>query len=246
MGPFNVLEPGKRPRATLTPTLALRDGKPYLAFSVQGGDTQDQNLLQFFLAVVEFGMTPQEAAEAANITSYQMRSSFGKHESLPGRIDVNTLDAAARATPVGRDGLPRDRERPHLGADHRDLVRSRARHDVGRCVGPRRGLRDRVVAWPSEVTVSSHRRMLLRAGPLLDRVTAQAARSCHCSRCRKAFSGAGSAYAEVEAGLVLVGERRGKPDAATSRRRGGGSLLPDLRHDAVRHARRPGARRDAR
>jgi gamma-glutamyltranspeptidase/glutathione hydrolase len=91
MGPFNVLEPGKRPRATLTPTLALRDGKPYLAFSVQGGDTQDQNLLQFFLAVVEFGMTPQEAAEAANITSYQMRSSFGKHESLPGRIEVNTL-----------------------------------------------------------------------------------------------------------------------------------------------------------
>jgi len=89
MGPYNVLEPGKRPRATLTPTLALREGKPYLAFSVQGGDTQDQNLLQFFLAVVEFGMTPQEAAEAANITSYQMRSSFGKHESIPGRIEVH-------------------------------------------------------------------------------------------------------------------------------------------------------------
>ena len=137
MGPFNVLEPGKRPRATLTPTLALRDGKPYLAFSVQGGDTQDQNLLQFFLAVVEFGMTPQEAAEAANITSYQMRSSFGKHESLPGRIEREHLDAAARAPPTGRDGLPGDRERPHLGADHRDLVRSRARHHVGRRVGPR-------------------------------------------------------------------------------------------------------------
>ena len=57
---FNVLEPGKRPRATLTPTLAL-DGKPFLVFSVQGGDTQDQNLLQFFLDVVEFGMTPREA-----------------------------------------------------------------------------------------------------------------------------------------------------------------------------------------
>ena len=90
MGPYNVLEPGKRPRATLTPSIALRDGKPYLAFSVQGGDTQDQNLLQFLLAVVEFGMTPQEAAEAANITSYQMRSSFGLHESMPGRIDVHT------------------------------------------------------------------------------------------------------------------------------------------------------------
>lgn len=88
--PFNVLQPGKRPRATLTPTLALKDGKPFLVFSVQGGDTQDQNLLQFFLNVVEFGMTPQEATEAANITSYQMRDSFGAHESIPGRLTVNT------------------------------------------------------------------------------------------------------------------------------------------------------------
>jgi gamma-glutamyltranspeptidase / glutathione hydrolase len=88
--PYNVLEPGKRPRATLTPTLALKDGKPYLIFSVQGGDTQDQNLLQFFLDVVEFGMTVQEATEAANITSYQMRDSFGAHESFPGRLTVNS------------------------------------------------------------------------------------------------------------------------------------------------------------
>ncbi|HET6681784.1 MAG TPA: gamma-glutamyltransferase [Gemmatimonadaceae bacterium] len=85
-GPYNVIEPGKRPRVTLTPTLALQDGAPYMAFSVQGGDTQDQNLLQFFLNVVEFGMTPQQAAEAANVNSYQMRSSFGAHESRPGRI----------------------------------------------------------------------------------------------------------------------------------------------------------------
>lgn len=88
--PYNVLAPGKRPRATLTPTLALKDGKPMLIFSVQGGDTQDQNLLQFFLNVVEFGMTVQEATEAANITSYQMRDSFGQHESFPGRLTVNT------------------------------------------------------------------------------------------------------------------------------------------------------------
>jgi gamma-glutamyltranspeptidase / glutathione hydrolase len=88
--PFNVLQPGKRPRATLTPTLALKDGKPFLVFSVQGGDTQDQNLLQFFLNVVEFGMTPQEATEAANITSYQMRDSFGAHESIPGRLTLSS------------------------------------------------------------------------------------------------------------------------------------------------------------
>jgi gamma-glutamyltranspeptidase / glutathione hydrolase len=86
--PFNVIVPGKRPRATLTPGLALKGGNPYLSFAVQGGDTQDQNLLQFFLNVVEFGMTVQEACEAANITSYQMRNSFEDHKSLPGKLDI--------------------------------------------------------------------------------------------------------------------------------------------------------------
>jgi gamma-glutamyltranspeptidase/glutathione hydrolase len=86
--PYNVIEPGKRPRATLTPSLALKDGKPFLSFAVQGGDGQDQNLLQFFLNVVEFDMNVQQAAEAANINSYQMRGSFGEHESSPGRILV--------------------------------------------------------------------------------------------------------------------------------------------------------------
>ena len=90
MNPFNVLEPGKRPRVTLTPTLALRDGKPFLAFSVQGGDSQEQNLLQFLLNVVEFGMNVQQAAEAANIESYQMFSSFEDHIVEPGRLVVRT------------------------------------------------------------------------------------------------------------------------------------------------------------
>jgi gamma-glutamyltranspeptidase/glutathione hydrolase len=100
--PYNVLEPGKRPRATLTPSMALKDGKPYLIFSVQGGDTQDQNLLQFFLNVVEFGMTIQEAAEAANITSYQMRDSFAAHQSFPGRLTLNS-----KTPPWVRDQLTR-------------------------------------------------------------------------------------------------------------------------------------------
>lgn len=77
LNPFNVVEPGKRPRVTLTPTLALKDGKPYLSFGVQGGDTQDQNLLQFFLNVVEFGMTVQEATEAANVNTNQLWLSLG-------------------------------------------------------------------------------------------------------------------------------------------------------------------------
>lgn len=87
-GPFNVIEPGKRPRVTLTPTLALKDGAPWLSFAVQGGDTQDQNLLQYFLNIAEFGMTPQQAAEAPNINSYQMRASFGAHEIRPGALLV--------------------------------------------------------------------------------------------------------------------------------------------------------------
>jgi gamma-glutamyltranspeptidase/glutathione hydrolase len=87
-GPYNVVEPGKRPRATLTPSLALKDGRPFLSFAVQGGDSQDQNLLQFFLNVVEFDMNVQEAAEAANLNSFQMRGSFGEHETGPGRLLV--------------------------------------------------------------------------------------------------------------------------------------------------------------
>ena len=97
--PFNVVEPGKRPRVTLTPSLAMKDGKPFLAFAVQGGDTQDQNLLQFFLNVVEFGMTVQEAVEAPNINTDQLWLSLGgtktdDRKPKPGNIllDVNTPD----------------------------------------------------------------------------------------------------------------------------------------------------------
>jgi gamma-glutamyltranspeptidase/glutathione hydrolase len=97
--PFNVVEPGKRPRVTLTPSLAMKDSKPFLAFAVQGGDTQDQNLLQFFLNVVEFGMTVQEAVEAPNINTDQLWLSLGgtkmdDRKPKPGNIllDINTPD----------------------------------------------------------------------------------------------------------------------------------------------------------
>jgi gamma-glutamyltranspeptidase/glutathione hydrolase len=88
-GPFNVIEPGKRPRATLTPGLALKDGKPFLSFAVQGGDSQDQNLLQFFLNMVEWGMNVQQAAEGPNINSSQMRGSFSEHSSSPGQMLIH-------------------------------------------------------------------------------------------------------------------------------------------------------------
>jgi gamma-glutamyltranspeptidase / glutathione hydrolase len=89
--PFNVVEPGKRPRVTLTPTLAMKDGKPFLSFGVQGGDTQDQNLLQFFVDVVDFGMNVQEACEAPNINTYQYNLSLGGQDRKPkpGNILLN-------------------------------------------------------------------------------------------------------------------------------------------------------------
>ncbi len=88
--PFNVLEPGKRPRVTLTPSMALKDGKPMLSFAKQSGDEQDQLLLQFFLNVVEFGMTVQEACEAPSFKTFQMYSSFGDHSKIPaGSLILN-------------------------------------------------------------------------------------------------------------------------------------------------------------
>jgi len=87
--PFNVVEPGKRPRVTLTPTLALKDGKPFLSFAKQAGDEQDQLLVQFFLNIVEFNMTVQEACEAPSFKTLQMHSSFGAHEKSPGGLTLN-------------------------------------------------------------------------------------------------------------------------------------------------------------
>ena len=104
LNPYNVVHPGQRPRATLTPGMALKDGKPYLSFAVQGGDTQDQNLLQFFLNVVEFGMDVQQAVEAPNINSYQMQSSFGDHKSEPGRLIVRDDTPESALSKLARMG----------------------------------------------------------------------------------------------------------------------------------------------
>jgi gamma-glutamyltranspeptidase / glutathione hydrolase len=88
--PFNVLEPGKRPRVTLTPSLALKNGKPWLSFAKQAGDEQDQLLIQFFLNMAEFNMSVQEACEAPSFKTYQMYSSFGDHEKKPGALTLNS------------------------------------------------------------------------------------------------------------------------------------------------------------
>jgi len=84
----NQLAPSKRPRITLTPTLALKEKKPWLAFSTPCGDGQDQTLLQVFLNVAEFGMNPQEAVEAPRFNSQAMYSSFDDHSDEPLVLDV--------------------------------------------------------------------------------------------------------------------------------------------------------------
>ena len=86
----NQLAPHKQPRITLTPTVALRGGKPWLAFSTPGGDSQDQTLLQIFLNVVDFGMNPQEAVEAPRFNSEAMYSSFDDHRDQPLALGVET------------------------------------------------------------------------------------------------------------------------------------------------------------
>jgi gamma-glutamyltranspeptidase/glutathione hydrolase len=95
LNPFNVVASGKRPRVTLSPSMFLKDGKPYLSAAVQGGDTQDQNLLQFFLNVAEFDMNVQRATEAANFNTNQLWLSLGgtktaDREPKPGQILLNS------------------------------------------------------------------------------------------------------------------------------------------------------------
>lgn len=97
LNPFNVVAPHKQPRVTLTPTLCLKDGIPYLSMAVQGGDTQEQNQIQFFLDFVEWGLDVQQAAEGAQFTSYQMQSSFGDHAQYPGRIQLDNRIAKEEA-----------------------------------------------------------------------------------------------------------------------------------------------------
>jgi gamma-glutamyltranspeptidase / glutathione hydrolase len=74
----NCIEPGKRPRITLTPTLVLRDGRPVAAISVAGGDQQDQVILQLLLNFIEFGMPPAEAVTSARFVTEHYVGSFNQ------------------------------------------------------------------------------------------------------------------------------------------------------------------------
>ncbi len=91
----NALHPRKRPRTTLTPSIATRQGAPFLAFGTPGGDQQDQWTLQFFLNVVHFGMDLQEAIEAPRFSTAHFPSSFYPHQAGPGLLRIeNRIDEA--------------------------------------------------------------------------------------------------------------------------------------------------------
>ena len=97
----NALKPGKRPRTTLTPSLATRGGQPFLSFGTPGGDQQDQWTLQFFINLIDFGMGVQEAIEAPRFSTAHFPSTFYPHNSMPGvvrledRIDNNVVNELA-------------------------------------------------------------------------------------------------------------------------------------------------------
>ena len=99
----NVVAPGKRPRTTLSPSMAMRGAESYLGFGTPGGDQQDQWTLQFFLNVVEFGMNLQEAIEAPKFSTAHFPSSFYPHEAAPALIHVeDRIDARVRRELEGR------------------------------------------------------------------------------------------------------------------------------------------------
>jgi gamma-glutamyltranspeptidase / glutathione hydrolase len=84
----NVVAPGKRPRTTLTPSLAFKGGRPWMTFGTMGGDNQGQWLLQFFLYRAAFGMTLQDAIEAPRLSTEHFPGFFAPHQGEPNRVRI--------------------------------------------------------------------------------------------------------------------------------------------------------------
>ena len=100
----NALAPRKRPRATLTPTIATRGGEPYMAFGTPGGDSQEQWTLQFFMNCVDFGMNLQEALDAPTVHTTHFPSSFYPRAAFPGRVVAESRIPAAALDDLRRRG----------------------------------------------------------------------------------------------------------------------------------------------
>ena len=99
-----TLAPGKRPRTTLTPSLALRDREPYMAFGTPGGDQQDQWSLLFFLNHLRFGMNLQQAIDFPSFHSAHMPSSFYPRQAQPRVLDVESRVGAGVIEELRRRG----------------------------------------------------------------------------------------------------------------------------------------------
>ncbi len=100
----NALAPGKRPRTTLSPSLAFRKGRPWMVFGTMGGDQQDQWTNQFFLNRVVFGMGMQEAIEAPKITCDHIPGTFAPHDAYPRRVRLEGRIPAEVAEHLRRRG----------------------------------------------------------------------------------------------------------------------------------------------
>jgi gamma-glutamyltranspeptidase/glutathione hydrolase len=125
-----ALAPGKRPRTTLTPTLAWRDGEPYLACGTPGGDQQDQWITQMFLRHVHAGFNLQEAIDAPAWHSEHFPSSFWPRTARPGVLVVEGRVPKATVAELERRGhrveVGPDWSEGRLTAAARDGVRRRA------------------------------------------------------------------------------------------------------------------------
>ena len=113
-GTSDVIQPGKRPRITLSPTLLFHDDRPVMAISVAGGDQQDQAAIQVILNYVQFGMSPEEAFEAPRFSTTHFISSFGQDRAELGSLSVPStlpeevqaeLRARGHVVTVGRGGV---------------------------------------------------------------------------------------------------------------------------------------------
>ena len=145
-GRANSLQPGKRPRTTLTPTLAMKDGQPFMAWGTPGGDAQDQVNLQFLLNVLEFGMDIQAALDAPLIQILDFPPSFFPRQVQPGAMRVesrmaqSTLDALAAMGHTVLDAGPWS-----IG-DATALMLDRRRGVLYGAAGPRRD-KSYALAW---------------------------------------------------------------------------------------------------
>ncbi|MCC7541741.1 MAG: gamma-glutamyltransferase [Deltaproteobacteria bacterium] len=100
----NCLAPGKRPRMTLTPTLVLLDGKPWLAIGTPGGDSQEQQILQVLSGLLDHRLPLQRAIEAPRFNSEHAQSSFAFHTDQPGVLSVETTLAEGTRRELARRG----------------------------------------------------------------------------------------------------------------------------------------------